>query len=266
MMAVETEETPTAPRKSILTKWLPLGSVQRKLAFWLFLPFLTLIVLVGIIDQIIMPAITRQGSEIELPDVTNRKVVDIDQTLEDLGLSYEIAGEEFAPGKEKGLIIRQYPIAGMRVKPGRKIKLIVCKGLRMVNIPQVAGKSVRQAVLDLETSGLTVGEIAWAFSDTIPEKVVVFSYPSAGTEIPSGSPVNLMVNRGRATDFTFMPKVIGMPLEDARKVIEDKGLKVGKLRSRTDENFLPETVLEQSEVEGAELQLGTEVDLVVSKT
>jgi serine/threonine-protein kinase len=111
-----------------------------------------------------------------------------------------------------------------------------------------------------------VGEIAWAFSDTIPEKVVVFSYPSVGTEIPSGSPVNLMVNRGRATDFTFMPKVIGMQLEDARKLIEEKGLKVGKLKSRTDENFLPETVLEQSEVEGAELQLGTEVDLVVSKT
>lgn len=264
-MAVDTEETPQ-PRKPILTKWLPLGSIQRKLAFRLFLPFLILIILIGIIDQIVMPAITRQGSEFALPDLTNQKVIDIDQKLEDLGLSYEIAGEEFAPGKEKGLIIRQYPIAGMEVKPGRIIKLIIAKGQKMVGIPQVSGKSVRQAVLDLETAGLTVGEIAWAFSDTIPEKVVVFSYPSAGTEIPSGSPVNLMVNRGRATDFTFMPKVIGMPMEDARKLIEGKGLKVGKLKTRTDENFLPETVLEQSEVEGAELQLGTEVDLVVSKT
>jgi len=265
MMAVDTEDNPN-PRKPILTKWLPLGSIQRKLAFRLLLPLLILVILVGILDQIIMPAVTRQGSEFELPNLTNQKVVDIDQKLEDLNLAYEVAGQEFAPGKEKGLIIRQYPIAGTRVKPGRIIKLIVCRGQRMVNIPQVSGKSVRQAILDLETAGLTVGEIAWAFSDTIPEKVVVFSYPSAGTEIPSGSPVNLMVNRGRATDFTFMPKVIGMQLEDARKLIEEKGLKVGKLKSRTDENFLPETVLEQSEVEGAELQLGTDVDLVVSKT
>lgn len=265
MMAVDTEEVPNR-RKPILTKWLPLGSIQRKLAFWLLFPLLALIVVAGIFDQVIMPAVTRQGSAFELPDLTNQKVIDIDQKLEDLDLSYEIAGEEFAPGKEKGTIIRQYPIAGTLVKPGRIIKLIICKGQKMVNIPQVSGKSVRQAILDLETAGLTVGEIAWAFSDTIPEKVVVFSYPSAGTEIPSGSPVNLMVNRGRATDFTYMPKVIGMPLEDARKLIEDKGLKVGKLRTRTDENFLPETVLEQSEVEGAELQLGTEVDLVISKT
>ncbi len=265
MMAVDIEETPR-PRKPILTTWLPLGSLQRKLAFKLLLPLVILVIVAGIFDQIVMPVVTRQGSEFELPDLTNQKVVDIDQKLEDLSLSYEIAGEEYAPGKERGLIIRQYPIAGTRVKPGRTVKLIVCKGQRMVNIPQVSGKSVRQAILDLETAGLTVGEIAWAFSDTIPEKVVVFSYPSAGTEIPSGSPVNLMVNRGRATDFTFMPKVIGMQLEDARKLIEEKGLKVGKLKSRTDENFLPETVLEQSEVEGAELQLGTEVDLVISKT
>jgi beta-lactam-binding protein with PASTA domain len=57
-----------------------------------------------------------------------------------------------------------------------------------------------------------------------------------------------------------------MPLEDARKLIEQKSLKVGKLKYKTDENFLPETVLEQSEIEGAELQIGTEIDLVVSKT
>lgn len=265
MLTLDADDT-TLARKPILTKWLPLGSLQRTLAFRVLLPFLGIIVLAGIVDQVIMSAITRQGSEFELPEFINQKVVEIDQKLADLSLSYEIAGEEFAPGREKGVIIRQYPIAGTHVKPGRIIKLIVCKGQKMVNIPQVSGKSVRQAILDLETVGLTVGEIAWAFSDTIPEKVVVFSYPSTGTEIPSGSPVNLMVNRGRATDFTFMPKVIGLQLEDARKLIEDKGLKIGKLKTRVDDNFLPETVLEQSEVEGTELQLGTDVDLVISKT
>ena len=51
-----------------------------------------------------------------------------------------------------------------------------------------------------------------AYSDTLPARVVFFSYPAAGTEIPLGAPVNLMVNRGRATNFTYMPKVVGMPL------------------------------------------------------
>ena len=111
-----------------------------------------------------------------------------------------------------------------------------------------------------------LGEIAWAFSDTLPEKVVVFSYPNAGVQIPLGSTVNLMVNRGRASNFTFMPKVIGMTLDEATKLIEDKVLKVGIVTYRTDENYLPETVLEQSEPEGTELDVRTEIDLVVSTT
>ena len=75
-----------------------------------------------------------------------------------------------------------------------------------------------------------------------------------------------MVNRGRATNFTYMPKVVGMPLSEATKKIEEKGLKVGIVSYRTDEDFLPETVLEQSEPEGAELDIDTEIDLVVSST
>jgi len=265
MSALDTDDLPSQ-RKPILAKWLPLGSTQRTVSFYVLLPLLVLLVIAGIVDQIVMPIITRQGTDFALPDFTNQKVVDVDTKLEELNLSYQVVAEEFAPGKEKGLIVRQYPVPGTRVKPGRTIKLIISKGQKIITVPQVAGKSVRQAVLDLETAGLTVGEIAWAFSDTIPEKVVVFSYPANGTEVPMGSPVNLMVNRGRATDFTFMPKVVGMPLEEARTLLESKGLKVGKLKYQGDDNFLPETVLEQSEIEGAELQIGSTVDLVVSKT
>jgi len=96
--------------------------------------------------------------------------------------------------------------------------------------------------------------------------VVVFSYPAASTQIPLGAAVNLMVNKGRASDFTYMPKVIGLPLSEARRLIQDKLLKVGIVSFRTDDNFLPETVLEQSEPQGTELDVGTEVDLVVSST
>jgi eukaryotic-like serine/threonine-protein kinase len=260
---IASEET---KKQVFLGRWLPDGSRRRKIAFYVGLPLLVILLLLGIFDQVIMPLVTRQGSDFALPDFTGQKAVDIDIKLQELGLTFEIASEEYAPGKEKGVIVRQFPIPGTRVKPGRNIKFAVSKGQQIVSIPQVGGKSVRQAILDLETAGLKVGEIAWAFSDTIPEKVVVFSYPAAATAVPIGSTVNLMVNRGRATDIVYMPKIIGMTLTDARKLLEEKGLKVGKIDYKHDDNFLPETVLEQSEVEGAELMIGGEVSIVVSKT
>lgn len=258
------EKKPRA--NAFLADKLPPGTIQRKLVFWVGVPLLILLLLIIIVDKIVMPIITRHGEEFQLADYTDLTIEEAEADLKQYNLLYEIATEQYSPGKEEGVILQQFPIAGTKVKSGRQIKFVTSLGKKMVPIPDLAGQSVRQAMLDLESAGLTLGEISMAYSDTLPARVVFFSYPAAGTEIPLGAPVNLMVNRGRATNFTYMPKVVGMPLSEATKKIDEKGLKVGIVSYRTDEDFLPETVLEQSEPEGAELDIDTEIDLVVSST
>lgn len=253
-------------KDNFYNRYFPPGTPKRKIMTYLGIPFLILLVLFFIMNSIVMPIITRHGDEFVLPDFTNKRIIEAQLELQDLNLGYEVSSEEYSPGKEKGIILSQIPTAGTKVKEDRIVKFVVSLGQKNVPIPDLSGKSVRQAMLDLETAGLQLGEIAWAFSDTLPEKVVVFSYPNAGTEIPLGTPVNLMVNRGRASNFTFMPKVVGLSLDEARTVLDDKSLKVGIVTKRTDENYLPETVLEQSEPEGTELDVFTEIDLVVSTT
>ena len=249
-----------------LTGILPYGTLQRKIVLWGVIPLVILVVLYWLTNNVVMMAATRHGSEFPLPDFTSQRLIEAQIELDDLDLEHEAASYEYSPGKEKGIILNQFPIASTKVKPGRTIKFILSLGQKLIPIPDLSGKSVRQAMLDLETAGLILGEIAWAFSDTLPERVVVFSYPATGMEIPLGSPVNLMVNRGRASNFTYMPKVIGLTIDEAKKRLEDKSLKVGIVTYRTDENYLPETVLEQSEPEGSELDVRTEIDLVVSST
>ena len=253
-------------RKGLLSRQLPYGSLKRKIILGGVIP-MVLLALAGLVtDKIIMPTVTRHGSEFPLPDFGGLRLTEAQITLDDLELEYEIASEEYSPMVPHGTILNQYPVAGSKVKPGRAIKLVVSLGQKQVIIPGVAGMSVRQAMLELESVGLKTGEIAWALADTIPEKVVVFSYPNAGIEIPLGSYVNLMVNHGRASNFTYMPNVVGMTVDEAIKRLEDKSLKVGIRTYRTDENFLPETVLAQSEPHGTELDVSTEIDLVVSST
>jgi serine/threonine-protein kinase len=84
--------------------------------------------------------------------------------------------------------------------------------------------------------------------------------------IPYGSEINLMVNRGPYQMTVFVPRLIGLSLDEARSRLEEKGLKTGLITEVINENYLPETVLEQSEDAGAELLPGEEVDLVVSTT
>lgn len=253
-------------RPRFLERQLPIGSSKRKLVLWLGIPFVIFIAVMFTLDKIVMPMVTRQGESFPAPNFINQRLLEAQISLDELGLTFKVAANEYSPGKPPGVILNQNPLPGTMIKEGREVRFVVSLGQKQVVVPNVTGKSVRQAMLDLETAGLKLGEIAWAFSDTIPERVVVFSYPAGGTEIPLASFVNLMVNRGRVSNFTYVPRVVGMPLSEAKKRLEEKSLRVGKIKRKNDDNFLPETVLEQSEPEGAEVDVNSEIDLVVSQT
>ncbi|MCP4570380.1 MAG: PASTA domain-containing protein, partial [FCB group bacterium] len=90
--------------------------------------------------------------------------------------------------------------------------------------------------------------------------------PATATMIPYGSEVNLMVNRGPYQRTVFVPRLIGLSLDEATIRLEEKGLLVGLVTRVIDEIYLPETVMEQSEDAGSELLPGEEIDLIVSST
>lgn len=259
-------DSPQAPpRRKFLERQLPIGSTKRKLAFWLGIPFLIFLAVMFTLDKIVMPMVTRQGEAFPSPNLINQRLLEAQISLEELGLTFNVAASEYSPGKPPGVILNQSPLPGTMIKPGREFRFVISLGQKQVVVPNVTGKSVRQAMLDLETAGLKLGEIAWAFSDTIPERVVVFSYPAAGTEIPLASFVNLMVNRGRVSTFTYVPNLIGLSLTEAKKRLEEKSLRLGKIKRKIDESVLPETVIEQSEPEGSEADINSEIDLVISQ-
>ncbi|SYZ74498.1 putative Serine/threonine-protein kinase Sps [Candidatus Zixiibacteriota bacterium] len=249
-----------------LDRFAPTGRFGRFLYYYILLPFACLLVLYLLLNNVAMPLFTRHGFEKTLPDLVGKNIDIARQLLNAEGLETEVSKQEYHSDQPEGTIISQYPPAGTMVKSGRIIKLAVSTGKQMVTVPSLAGYSIRQAKLYIEAAGLSQGEIAWTYSDSLPEQVVVFSYPAVGTEVPSGTSINLMVNRGKLAGTIYMPKVIGLQLEDARKVIEGMGLKVGVVSQVRNDNFLPETVMQQSVEENTELEPGEEIDLVVSAT
>ncbi len=249
-----------------LDRFAPVSRRGRFLYYFILLPVACLLVIYLLLNNVAMPLFTRHGFEKTLPDLVGKNVDIARQLLSAEGLETEVSKQEYHSDQPEGTIISQYPPADTKVKSGRIIKLGVSTGKKMVVVPALAGYSVRQAKLYIEAAGLSQGEIAWTYSDSLPEQVVVFSYPAVGSEVSSGTAINLMVNRGKLAGMIYMPKVIGMQLADARKVIESLGLKVGVVSEVRNDNFLPETVMQQSVEENTELDPGEEIDLVVSTT
>ncbi len=248
-----------------LPEYLPESRRQRMLV-WASVGFVVSMSMFLAFDNLVMPLVIRQGSAFELPNIVGMEKTEAEAFLEEFGLTLDVTSEEYNPSFRDGAVLTQYPLSGSKVKSGRSIKVVTSLGEKDIIIPQITGVSVRQAKLDLETVGLRIGEISWTYTDTLPEKLVVFAFPGPGDTVSIGSRVNVLVNRGRGRGVTFMPNLVGLSLDEARELLIKKGLKVGLVMSRRDENYLPETVLEQSEEEALELEVGEEIDLVVSTT
>jgi beta-lactam-binding protein with PASTA domain len=232
----------------------------KKALWWL----IGLVIAVLIMDNVVMPLFVRQGHEFPLPDVTALQVDEATKLLEEHGLSLQIAGEEHSPASLEGAILSQEPPAGTLVKSGRPVRVVVSKGGQLIRLPYLVGVTARQASLTLADVGLVAGDVQWAYSDSLPAEIVIATTPEAGTLVPKGSRVALVVNQGGNQDTVAMPNLVGAQLPDAQKQLEDMGLEMGVIIRQQAKDLLPGTVLEQSEPTGTQVHRGAVIDLVVA--
>lgn len=128
---------------------------------------------------------------IELPDWTNQRLDSARRDAEKRGLHVETR-EEASKSVSEGFIIRQEPVAGMKVEEGDTVLLIVSVGDR-VWLPDLRHKSEEEAKRILEqTDG-----VYWSWSDYQgPEKIPDFDHLAPGTVVSSEPPGAQWVRRG----------------------------------------------------------------------
>jgi serine/threonine-protein kinase len=129
------------------------------------------------------------GSQLEIPDLEGESYADAVAELEAVGLEVEAEGEQ-DDDREPGEVIRTEPGAGTEVEEGDSVVVVVA--VDQVDVPDLEGKSLDDATEAIEDAGLTVGSIIG------PEDGrVMTSWPFEGTEVESGSTVDLVLRPGR---------------------------------------------------------------------
>src|SRR5829696_4326991 len=95
----------------------------------------------------------------------------------------------------KGLVVRQAPAPGTRLRQGRNVVIAVSGGVKGGDtiVPGVVGLQVSVARALLKTAGLTSG---LAYTNRGPPGRVSAQSPGAGARLPKGSSITLVVRRG----------------------------------------------------------------------
>ncbi|HNR69157.1 MAG TPA: PASTA domain-containing protein [bacterium] len=218
-----------------------------------------------LLDNLIMPLLTRHWQSVDVPNVANLSWNAAEKVLRDKGLKAVKAAEKYDREIPPGFVIFQSPEAGSPVKKGRRIYLTIGKGERIVEMPKLIGFSIRDAEFILNDYNLTLGDVTREPDDYWPEGVVSQQSVPAGHEVMDGAVIQLKVSLGNAATAFIVPRLVGRSIDDALLEIQKAGLAVGAISYQTTEELIPETVISQSLSEGQEVAKGDSINLVVCR-
>ncbi|WP_298764811.1 PASTA domain-containing protein [uncultured Polaribacter sp.] len=146
---------------------------------------------------------TNHNQKIQVPDLQKMSLNEVDRKLNELNLSYKIIDSaSYNPDYPKKSVIEQTPVAGDFVKEKRKIYLTLNPSkYRDITIPNLNGRTKRQASSQLRAMGLNVG-INYTYVNDIGKDVVRGlrfngKIVNEGDKLPLNSIVDLVLGDGK---------------------------------------------------------------------
>jgi beta-lactam-binding protein with PASTA domain len=185
------------------------------------------------------------------------------ETLVKDGLGVATVERAPHPSAAAGVVIWQDPPPGMVAREGTEVALTVSTGPQRIPVPDVAGYEAPDARLLLESAGLKVGSIESTQAPT-PKNVAVNTRPPAGSTLPPGAAVTLVVSVGAAT--LRVPTLIGLTVEEARLALETAGLTLGTNFAQTTQAAAPGEIFYQEPAAGTLSAPGTPVNVRIARS
>lgn len=191
-----------------------------------------------------------------VPFVIGKPVATAVNTLQSRGLKTRITTLPHAG--RPGIVFRQTPTSGVRVKKGSTVALQVSKGPTTVAAPNAVGLTEATARDRIVAAGFSVTEARVFAKD--PPGTVVAQNPAAGSKVSKGSTVRINVSKGPGV--AVVPVVVGLSIGEAETELAKAGFK-GVEQLRVPSAKPAGTVVAQSPP-GGQAKVGSRVALNVS--
>ena len=179
-----------------------------------------------------------------------------------LSVSDYVENEEYPAGQ----VVSQTPTSGVTGKEGDVITVEVSNGTGYLEVPELLGSTLQDALLTLSEEGLDVGEIQYCASELYPEGQIIKQEPEFGTHAYEGDKVDIWIC-GTESAAIEMPEVTGSSYKDALETLSSYGFEKVIMRLATPEkNGQEEMVQKQSPVAGMSVSKKEQIEIWVTRT
>lgn len=220
-----------------------------------------------LIDQMVMPLFSgKYAPRASIPNVVGVPADSAEKILSSAGFRADFSPPaRFSSEVPENSILGQVPAAARTAKVGRTVFLTKSRGLREVVVPDLRGKSQKQATMSIVRSGLVEGEAIRGGHASIPRDVVIRTIPAGGSVVRIGDTIRVVISSG-SREGVLLPNVEGWALDSAKAELERVGFVSGQVHTEKDSSgvYLPGTVIRQIPKHGEYLPKGTSIDWVIS--
>jgi serine/threonine-protein kinase len=196
----------------------------------------------------------------KVPSTSGLTAAKAEEALEEAGFKAQVETVH-SEDVEEGLVIHSQPSGGETVTRGTAVILTVSSGPKLATVPVLVGTQRSVAVQQIRGRGFSPSVEEAASSK--PAGEAIRQAPSAGSKLPAGSTVSIVVSKGEKK--TTVPSVIGKLRADAVEALRAAGLKTVVQEQETEVPSQAGRVTDQFPPPGSEVTPSSAVTVVVGK-
>jgi serine/threonine-protein kinase len=231
----------------------------------LMILFAALLFVFAIFNYLVMPLYVNHYETVKVPKLTGMNFVEAKNLVEQSGLDIKQADVKYDEKIPIGQVLDQNPPPDVMVKSGRRVYVTICGGEQLAEVPNLKGRSLRDAKFALEQRGLRVGETVRKNTNEFPQEVVLSQVVQPGSKVKRNTAIELIISDGPIVGDLRVPMVVGKNLDEAKKIITEGKLKVGKITYQTNNEIPAGQIVDQYPKADKSANESTSVELFVAR-
>jgi serine/threonine-protein kinase len=206
-----------------------------------------------------------RSTEVQVPDLSALDLDAAHNRVAELGLVLQVDDQRHDPAVPSGRVLQQMPPAGASVRRGRKIKLILSLGGKVLEVPDLIGQASRAVEIELRQAGFVPGDEARIYHRDSSTGLVIAQVPPAQTPAVPNTRVHRLVSSGAEPATWVMPDLTGLSRAEAERWLSRAGFRRGAVRRVTMRGRPPESVVGQLPLPGYPVRSREVVELSVAR-
>ncbi len=182
---------------------------------------ISLIILMAIVCVIVFFAAVKGSEQVMVPDVTGRELSSALLELQAKELYPKIQLRYSDHPDEKGSVLEQDPAAGNIVKAGRKINLVISRGVVIDRVESYLGQNIDEVKVHLQSLFTSTSRPLIVLKepplyryDVSPAGTILEQNPVPDTSITDPVTLELVVSRGPEKVKVKAPNILGLAINE----------------------------------------------------